>query len=336
MPSAGRDTSAFRVVLAIFGVWLLWQLRDVALLLFGAIIVAALLRAFSDPLSRGSRLPSRPAVLTVALGLLAILVLIVWSLGEPLAHQLQELRTALPKAWASVREWLERNPLGIKMLEAGDDVARDFVIPWSRLAGAATVATGAIANIVLIVLMGVYLALDPGVYLRGLLRLLPPRRRPAFQAAMEASGEGLKKWLLGQGVAMLMVGVTVGIGLALLGMPLAPALGLISGLLEFVPFFGPIASALLAVLVAFAQGPQEALYVAIFFVVIQQLEGNVVIPFVQRWAVHMPPLLSVLAVVVFGTLFGVAGVVFGTPLMVVTLVLVERLYVRDTLEHHAP
>ena len=171
---------------------------------------------------------------------------------------------------------------------------------------------------------------------QGLLRLLPPRRRPAFQAAMEASGEGLKKWLLGQGVAMLMVGVTVGIGLALLGMPLAPALGLISGLLEFVPFFGPIASALLAVLVAFAQGPQEALYVAIFFVVIQQLEGNVVIPFVQRWAVHMPPLLSVLAVVVFGTLFGVAGVVFGTPLMVVTLVLVERLYVRDTLEHHAP
>ena len=87
---------------------------------------------------------------------------------------------------------------------------------------------------------------------------------------------------------------------------------------------------------AFAQGPQEALYVAVFFVVIQQLEGNVVIPFVQRWAVHMPPLLSVLAVVVFGTLFGVAGVVFGTPLMVVTLVLVERLYVRDTLEHRAP
>jgi len=113
MPSAGRDTSAFRVVLAIFGVWLLWQLRDVALLLFGAIIVAALLRAFSDPLSRGSRLPSRPAVLTVALGLLAILVLIVWSLGEPLAHQLQELRTALPKAWASVREWLERCAAGV-------------------------------------------------------------------------------------------------------------------------------------------------------------------------------------------------------------------------------
>ena len=266
MPSAGRDTSAFRVVLAIFGVWLLWQLRDVALLLFGAIIVAALLRAFSDPLSRGSRLPSRPAVLTVALGLLAILVLIVWSLGEPLAHQLQELRTALPKAWASVREWLERFPMPALVevmktkIEAATWMVRSFT-PGQKDES--------------------FTEIDPRI-----------ARVIGYHRMQEQKKPGPR---LGQAVAMLMVGVTVGIGLALLGMPLAPALGLISGLLEFVPFFGPIASALLAVLVAFAQGPQEALYVAIFFVVIQQLEGNVVIPFVQRWAVHMPPLLSVLA-----------------------------------------
>jgi predicted PurR-regulated permease PerM len=336
MPRHGsRDGSAVQALFAFVGLWLLWQLRDVALLTFGAIIVAALLRAFSDPLTRATRMSERVAVTVVALTLLVLLALIVWRLGEPLATQLQELRTALPKAWAGAREWLERNPLGAKVLEAGSDVARDFVIPWSRLAGAATVATSAIADAVLILLMGVYLALDPGVYKRGLLRLVPPRRRAAVDAALDASGQGLKHWLLGQGVAMLTVGATVGIGLALLGMPLAPALGFISGLLEFVPFIGAIVSALLSILVAFAQGPQQALYVAIFFLVIQQLEGNVVIPFVQRWAVHLPPLLSLLAVVVFGTLFGMAGVVFGTPLMVVTLVLVERLYVRDTLERRA-
>jgi len=112
-----------------------------------------------------------------------------------------------------------------------------------------------------------------------------------------------------------------------LGMPLAAAMGFIAGLLEFVPFFGAIAWALLGTLLAFAQGPMQALHVAIFFLVVQQLEGNIVIPMVQRWAVHLPPVLTLLAVVVFGTLFGVEGVILGTPLMVVAVVLIRKLYV---------
>jgi predicted PurR-regulated permease PerM len=332
--AARSDSPALRAVLLAFGIYVAWQLRDVALLVFGAAIVAALLRAFSDPLSRATPLPERASVLVAALAIVLLLALCIWALGEPLARQIQELRTALPRAWAALRDWLEKSPLGLKALEAGGDVARDFVIPWSRLAGVATVATGAIADIVFVVLLGVYLALDPGLYKRGLLRLVPVRRRPAIADALDRSGEGLKHWLVGQGVAMLTVGATVGVGLALLGVPVAPALGFISGLLEFVPFFGAIASALLSVLVAFAQGPEKALVVGVFFLVIQQIEGNIVIPFVQRWAVHLPPVLSLAAVVVFGALFGVAGVVFGTPLMVVTLVLVDRLYVRP-LERHA-
>jgi predicted PurR-regulated permease PerM len=328
MPADRRDNPVVRALLLLIGVWLAWRLRDVLLLVFAAAIVAALLRALSDPLSRAAGLSERMSVLVAALALLLVLAACLWALGEPLAHQLQELRTALPRAWAAAREWLEKTPFGLKLLELGDAASRDVAIPWSRLASVATVATGALADLMLVVLMGVYLALDPGVYLRGLLRLVPPSRRSAVGDALERSGDGLKRWLVGQGVAMAMVGVTVGVGLALLGVPVAPALGFISGLLEFVPFLGAIASALLSILVAFAQGPQQALYVAIFFLVIQQLEGNVVIPFVQRWAVHLPPVLSLLAVVVFGALFGVPGVVFGTPLMVVTLVLVDRLYVR--------
>jgi len=122
------------------------------------------------------------------------------------------------------------------------------------------------------------------------------------------------------------------LGLAVLGMPLAAAVGFISGLLEFVPFFGAIASALLGTLLAFAQGPTQALYVGIFFFVIQQLEGNLVVPLVQRWAAHLPPVLSLLAVVIFGSLFGVEGIVLGTPLMVVLIVLVKKLYVDRQVE----
>jgi predicted PurR-regulated permease PerM len=114
-----------------------------------------------------------------------------------------------------------------------------------------------------------------------------------------------------------------------MGMPLAAALGLIAGLLEFVPFIGPIVSGGLAVLVAFGQGPTSALYVALLFVALQQVENHVLVPLVQRWAVELPPALALGGVVVAGTLFGPLGVVFGTPLVVVTMVLVQRLWLQE-------
>lgn len=131
---------------------------------------------------------------------------------------------------------------------------------------------------------------------------------------------------------MLAVGTMTTVGLWLLGMPLATLLGLIAGILAFVPFFGPIISGILAVLLAFTEGPQDALYVAILFLVIQQVEGNILMPLLQRWAVKLPPILGLLSVVVFGILFGVAGVLLATPLMVVSMVLVRKLYVEDVLE----
>jgi predicted PurR-regulated permease PerM len=150
--------------------------------------------------------------------------------------------------------------------------------------------------------------------------------------ALDAAGGALSRWLLGQLVTMVAVGVAVALGLSLIGTSLALALGLISGLLEFVPFFGPFASGGLAVLVAFAQGPEQALWTLGLFLLIQQLEGNLLVPLVQRWAVQLPPALGVGSVIVFASLFGLLGVVFGTPLIIVTMILVKKLYVEDALE----
>ncbi|MEO8312661.1 MAG: AI-2E family transporter, partial [Caldimonas sp.] len=216
-------------------------------------------------------------------------------------------------------------PFGVQLLDWTS--ASDVKVPWERVAGFASAATTALADVFLVVLLGIYLAMDPVLYRDGFLCLVPPERRTEIGAALSESGNALQRWMLGQGLTMLIVGTTVGVGLALLGMPLAAAMGFIAGLLEFVPFFGAIAWALLGTLLAFAQGPEHALQVAIFFLVIQQLEGNIVIPLVQRWAVQLPPVLSLLAVVIFGTLFGVEGVILGTPLMVVAVVLIRKLYV---------
>lgn len=322
-----RRNDVVRGVVLLALLALLWELRSVVMLLFGVVVVGAILQALAAPVARWTKLAPRTAVVVVVLLLAAAIALGLWALGEPLGRQLADLRTALPKAWDGLRQFLEKSALGARVLEALQ-TAGDAAVPWQRLASVATLAGGLVADLVLVIVMGLYLALDPGLYRRGAVRLVPAARRAEVDAALGAAGAALSRWLLGQGVAMLVVGVAVAAGLTLLGVPMAIALGLVAGVLEFVPFFGPIVAGLMAVLVAFGQGPQMALYVALMFIVLQQLENHLLIPLVQRWAVDLPPVLGVLAVVLFGSLFGLAGVMLGTPLMVVTLILVERLYVR--------
>jgi hypothetical protein len=119
---------------------------------------------------------------------------------------------------------------------------------------------------------------------------------------------------------MLFVGATTAFGLWLLDVPLALSVGVLSGLLAFIPFFGAIAGGLLAVLLGFMRGPETALYVLILAAVIQQVEGNVLMPLVERWAVGLPPVLGLAATVMFGVLFGLLGVLLAAPAMIVLMV----------------
>jgi predicted PurR-regulated permease PerM len=322
---------AWRLLAAVLLIALAWIVRETLLLVFGAVVVAILLRALAAPLVHRTGLKQRWAVLLVLLVLLTVVGTGLWLIGAPLAEQLQTLRSALPEAWAALQGWLQKLPAGDRVLQWIADL-RHAQPPWKNVAVVATAVVGALSSLLLIVLMGIYLALDARRYHDGVLRLFSPAHRPQVGAALDATGHALTHWLLGQAVLMVTVGVTVAIGLSLLGMPMALALGLIAGLLEFVPFFGPIASGLLAVLVAFVQGPQQALYVALMFVALQQIEESALVPLVQRWAVSLPPVLGLAGVLVFGALFGPLGVVFGTPLTVAAMVLVDKLYVRQALE----
>lgn len=331
-PAPPGFTSKVLIVAAVAAVLaLMVLLQTVFVLVFGAVVLGTALNAAATPLMRRAGLPRRWAVLATVLLLAAVLGLGGWLIGDRLAGELQNLRERLPEALAALRAWLGERVLGRQALEMIGSL-RDGGIPWSRLAGAAGLTLGAIGSAALMVVLAVYLALDPPLYENGTVRLFPPRYRSRVRDALRASGDGLSRWLLGQGVSMAFVGVSTAVGLALLGMPLALSLGAIAGVLAFVPFFGPIASGLLAVLIAFTESATQALYVALLVVAIQQVEGNVLMPFVQRWAVALPPLLGLISVMIFGLLFGLMGILFATPLMVVLMILVQRLYIEGLLE----
>jgi predicted PurR-regulated permease PerM len=335
-PRAAPSTRilALGALLIVLGL-LAWRLSDVLVLMFGAVIVAVALQAFAAPLERFLSLKHHLAVAAAVVLTLVAVSLGSWLAGDHLLAQTEDLRQRIPEAMAALVSWARGHSLGLAGLKVWEGLNAEDM-PWARVANAATRTLGALGSIGLVLVLGVYLAADPPLYRRGLVRLVPPAWRARVDGALLASAKALSRWLLGQGISMLFVGSTTAIGLAVLGIPLAATIGVIAGVLAFVPFFGPIASGILAVLLAFMQGPQQALYVAGLCVAIQQVEGNLLMPFVQRWAVNLPAVLGISAAVIFGLLFGLPGVILATPLMVVLIVLIEKLYVEAVLEVKPP
>ena len=143
--------------------------------------------------------------------------------------------------------------------------------------------------------------------------------------------EALRRWLVGRFALMVINGALTAIGLKLLGIPLALTLGVLAGLLNFVPNFGPWIAAIPAVLIAFLQGPQQALYVAVLYLVLQSVDGYLLTPLVDRKSVELPPVLTITAQVVLGLAFGFIGILLASPLTAVTLILIKMLYIEDLL-----
>ena len=225
------------VVLAL----LVWQLADVLLLLFGGIIVATALRTLAAPLVHWARVSERVAVLFVVVLFVAAIAVFISLVGDRLSDQIADLRRSLPDAFAALVRWLRSHPGGQGVLDMWEG-AKQGDVPWARVVNVASTTLGALGGTALVIFVGIYLAVDPRLYRRGLLRLVPPHYRGPIHDAMETSGESLSKWLMGQSVSMLFVGTATAIGLFALGMPLAFSLGVISGVLAFVPFFGALAS----------------------------------------------------------------------------------------------
>lgn len=311
------------VTLALF----LWKIAPVLMLGFAGIVLAMVVRAVADPLSRHMRVNQTWAVGIAFALFLLLLVGLAFFFGKQISTQATDLWEAIRGAVEKGREKLGATPLGSWVLDNAQG-ATDPDSMTKVLTGTVTVF-GALADAILVLFLGLYFAVSPGSYRKGFLRLLPSAARPKVGGALDASGDALRKWLFGQLISMLFVGVLTTLGLWIAGVPLALPLGILSAVLDFVPFVGPLLAAIPGLLVAFAQGPEVAGWAALVYLAVQFAEGHVILPLVQKWAVQLPPVLGLLSIVAFGLVFGVMGVLFAVPLTVVSVVLVQKLWVQN-------
>ena len=309
---------------------LAWEVAEIFVLLFGGVVLAVVLRSMMRVVLHTTPLRGRWALLAGILLLLIIVGLIALLIGSRVAMQMGQLTQTLPHAWMHARGVIEHNATGRQLLQ--NLQSQTDLSSWlSHLHDLATITMGALIQLGVILFTGLYFALDPDLYRRGLLQLLPRAARPHAERAMDAAIVALGRWLQGVLLAMVSIGLVTGVGLWALGIPLALALGILGGVLEFLPYIGPILSAVPAVLIAFTLSPVRALEVAVLYVAIHFIEGELLVPLIQRWAVALPPAVAIVSVVVFGWVFGLTGVVFATPMAVVLISLVQTLYVRAAL-----
>jgi predicted PurR-regulated permease PerM len=189
----------------------------------------------------------------------------------------------------------------------------------------------ALGSLLLVTFVAIYVALDPRTYRRGILHLVPHRGRAKAIEVMDATGVTLRRWLVAQLVGMVIIGALTTVALLLLDVRAAVALGIIAGILEFVPYFGPILSAVPAIAMGFLDGPEKALWVALAYLVIQQLEGNVVTPLLMKEGLDLPPALTIIGQAVMALAFGFVGLVIAMPLLGAVMVPIKLLYVQDVV-----
>jgi predicted PurR-regulated permease PerM len=340
-----RDTRAFAqraliaVAVALLGlltVGLLWYAGRVFLVVFAGLLVAVGLAGLADWVAVRTGLRRGVALALVVLGIAGVMALGAWTLADDVAEQTAILIDTLPRALDNVRETLAGTPAGrfvLERLPGAEEASQEVVDKAPQVVGVTVGTTlGLLTNLILLIFIAIYVAADPSLYARGVTALVPRPRRPRIAHLLATVDGMLRRWLLGTLVGMIIIGVVTWAGLALLGVPLALALGVLAGLLNFVPYVGPLVSMVPAVLLTLLDGGFGAVgSVILLYLGVQTLEGYVLTPMINRRAVDTPPALLLTSQVIAGVTLGGLGVVLAAPLLAVLTVVVKLLYVEDVL-----
>jgi predicted PurR-regulated permease PerM len=358
--------AALVVVATLVGLQLLWSARFLVLTAFLGVLFGLAAGQGVDWIQARVRIKRSAAAALIVFGTVISLVLVGLWTGPTLAEQSQELRTKLPEAVTKLEAWLETNqPRLLDAIAPRDTAARGAagaaglarpgapsadslpaVEAPGRLVSALAKQTASLGNFafgvlqstlavagaaVLIIFLALYVASDTDTYRQGTLLLVPVDRRERIGELLTALSTALRTWFATQLIAMLVIGAVTTVTLAIIGVRGALPLGVLAGIFEFIPNVGPILSAIPAVLVGFADSPRMALIIVIVYWAIQFLENNLLIPYLMKQQLDLPPALTLVTQVVMAYVFGFLGLFVAIPLLATVVVAVRMLWVEDDL-----
>jgi predicted PurR-regulated permease PerM len=305
----------------------LWFGVHALMLVFAAMLVSIALRGLSDAVACRTGLPPRWAFTVVIVTLVSAFALLGWGLAPTVAQQSGELIDALGRVLTGMQEQVAQTSWGEHLFGTQGDAAKT-ALPGvvGRLSKLFTSTLGMFGDLVVVLFLSFLLALDGERYYRGLMRLIPHGWRDWSSDYLGEAKDNLRRWLLGRFADMAFVGTTTYIGLLALGVPLPLPLALLTGLLCFIPFFGPILSTVPAALMGLTVSTPTAAYVVVLYLAVQLTEGNVLTPLIEQQAVSIPPAVTLGVVLLLGVWTGPLGMALAVPLTLLVWLIVKRVY----------
>lgn len=312
---------------------LLWWTAQVLLVFFAAIFLAVFFNGLARALQKRSHFSYFFCLTFSLLALFSLFIVAGLIIGPAVAAQSATLSDELPKAYQQLINEVKSLPGGAKLIGGLQQALNSS--QGANLQSAvkfAGLTMHGLGGMLFAVVIGIFFASQPELYRNGFLALFPKSRRPRLGEVLDELGFTLWWWLMGQLMTMASVGILIGIGLTVLGVPLSGTLGLIAAVLSFIPSLGPFLSVIPAIILGLTQGPIMGLWVCLLYLGVQTLEANVITPLIQRRAINLPPAFVLGSELLMGLLLGGAGLAFATPLAAVLLVLINMLYIQDYLK----
>ena len=323
-PRLRHEAARAVVWVAIVGIAVLMvYISQSLLVIFGAMVFAAMIDGGARllgkvlPIGRGKR------IAIVLLGATAFFVWLAYFAGSQISQEAAQFPAIVEEQAARLFVWLRAQGFQItvdNIRNMGAQAMSGFGTVTRALGG----LLGGLTTLVLILIIGIYVALEPRLYERGVAWMLPSRRRDEFYATCSQMAATMRKLMFGRVVGMLFEGVLTWIALALYGVPMAALLGILTGLLAFIPNIGAFVSGILMVLVGFSGGVEMGIFTIILYFVIQSFDGYIVVPMIAKKTVDLAPALVLAAQLVMGILFGILGLFLADPLMAMIKVALER------------
>lgn len=309
---------------------------EVFLMLFGGILFALFLRGTGIWIHDRSRLPLKAAILIVLFLIILAAIALCGLFFPVITSQISQFAESLPQSIQKVTHAVE-NTTWLKALTSlfGTGLWPSGEVLIGKSAPLLSSVLGGMVNAMIMFIMGLYLALNSEIYLEGFLNIIPRHKKARVRQFFLETGAKLQHWLSGQFISMFFIGLLTTVGLMLLKVPMALMLGVLAGMLNFIPTFGLIMAIIPAVLLAFGQSPDLAVAVAIFYLALNAFEAYFLCPWIQYHNVALPPVLIIFPQILLGILFGFMGLVLATPLTLVLIMAVKFFYIEDVLERRA-
>lgn len=328
------------LIAIVLSLYILWQIREVLLLMFAAVVLATTLNRLAKRFQRFGMRRGFAVLLAVAI-FFAGVAGFFWLIVPPFAQQFQELTNQVPKGFGRFNSWLDalRTRIPSQLVPYIPDInsliqqAQPFVnrVLGNSFAFVSGSLEAVLKILLVLVLTGMILA-DPVAYRKVFVRLFPSFYRRRVEGILNKCEVSLQGWITGASIAMFVVAVMSLVGLSILGIKAALALAILAGFLNLIPNLGPTISVIPAMAIALLDDPWKVVAVLILYFVIQQVESNFITPIVMAQQVSLLPAVTLIAQLFFVTFFGFLGLFLALPLTVVAKIWLQEVLIKDVLD----